>query len=136
MLDIVESNPFKYLCHLSLHINAGTDGEVKKYLCDVTTTLKKDYQLLRDKYNHLVSSMETESERMKETIELKNEELHQLRDQLHTQANSLSTKHFEDMTQEKEKLLRLQSELASKFEHERNDLERRHSIVSGNLEIF
>jgi spindle assembly abnormal protein 6 len=129
VLDIVESNPFKYLCHLSLHINAGTDGDVKKYLCDVTTSLKKDYQLLNDKYNHLVSTMEAESVRGKEQMETRNEEINQLRDQLHTQANSLSTKHFQDMTQEKEKLLKLQGELATKFEQERSDLERRHATV-------
>lgn len=128
-MDIVESNPFKYLCHLSLHINAGTDGEVKKYLCDVTSGLKKDYELLRDKYNHLMSSMESESARMKEQMDVKNGEIGHLRDQLHAQANSLSTKHFQDMTQEKEKLLKLQSELAAKFEYERSEMERRHSIV-------
>jgi len=128
-LDIVESNPFKYLCHLSLQINAGSDAEVKKYLCDVTTTLKKEHQLLREKYTHLMSTMEDETTRLKSQLELKGRELGEIRDQLHAQANSLSTKHFEDMTQEKEKLLRLQSDLASKFEVEKSELDRRHNQV-------
>jgi spindle assembly abnormal protein 6 len=128
-LDIVESNPFKYLCHLSLQINAGTDAEVKKYLCDVTTGLKKDGQLLREKYNHLASTMEDETTRLKAQLEQRASELGELRDQLHAQANSLSTKHFQDMTQEKEKLLKLQSELATKFEVEKSDLDRRHCQV-------
>ncbi|ODM96961.1 Spindle assembly abnormal protein 6 [Orchesella cincta] len=134
VLDIVESNPFKYLCHLSLQINPGTDTEVKKYLADVTTGLKKECGLWQEKYSHLSSAMETELTRVKGLLQLKNDELTKLRDDIHCQANSLSSKHFQDMTVEKEKLLKMQSDLASKFESERLEIDRRHSQAMSNLE--
>ncbi|CAL8094623.1 unnamed protein product [Orchesella dallaii] len=134
VLDIVESNPFKYLCHLSLQINPGTDTEVKKYLADVTTGLKKDCGLWQEKYSHLSSAMETELKRVNELLQQKNDELTKLRDDIHSQANSLSSKHFQDMTVEKEKLLKMQSDLASKFESERLEIDRRHSHAASNLE--
>lgn len=129
VLDIVESNPFKYLCHLSMIINPGTDTEVKKYLADVTSGLKKDCSLLNEKYSHLASTMEAEIIRLKKLLDQKNEELQQTREEMHSQASSLSQRHFQDLTGEKEKLLKLQSDLASKFESDRNETERRHAQV-------
>lgn len=129
MLDIVESNTFKYLCHLSLQINPGTDAEIKKYLADVTTHIKKEKALLEEKFSHMSSASDREIQHLKKLVGQKEEEVRQMREEMHSQASSLSNKHFQDMTSEKEKLLQMQSDLATKFESERHEIDRRHSQV-------
>lgn len=39
-LNIIETNPFKHLTHLSLRFVPGNDAEVKKYLADCLKKLK------------------------------------------------------------------------------------------------
>ena len=95
----------------------------------MTTSIKKDYTLLHEKYNHLATTMESEVERLKAMYDNKCIESNTLREEIHTQTSSLSTKHFQEMNQEKEKLLKLQSELVSKFDAERVEIENRHKAV-------
>lgn len=133
MLDIVESNPFKYLCHLSLQINPGSDAEVKKFLCDVTTSLKKDHVHLQEKYNHLASTMEAEIIRLKTLYETKCTEFDQLRDEVYSQKSSMTSKHFQELAEEKEKLMRLQSDMVTKFDQERTETEKQNKQVSSKL---
>lgn len=40
MLNVIETNPFKHLTHLSLKFIPGTDSDVKKYLADCLKQLK------------------------------------------------------------------------------------------------
>lgn len=40
MLNVVETNPFKHLTHLSLKFVPGSDTDVKKYLADCLKQLK------------------------------------------------------------------------------------------------
>ena len=40
VLDVVETNPFKHLIHLSLKFLPGNDEEIKKYLARCLKTLK------------------------------------------------------------------------------------------------
>lgn len=102
---------------------------MKKYLADVTNIMKKEKALLEEKFKHVSSASETEIVNLKKALSQKEEEIRQMRDDLHAQASSLSSKHFQDMTTEKEKLLKMQSDLAAKFEMERQEIDRRHSMV-------
>ena len=40
MLNVVETNPFKHLTHLSLKFVPGSDADVKKYLADCLKQFK------------------------------------------------------------------------------------------------
>ena len=40
MLNVVETNPFKHLTHLSLKFVPGSDSDVKKYLADCLKQFK------------------------------------------------------------------------------------------------
>ena len=40
ILNVIETNPFKHLTHLSLKFIPGTDSDVKKYLADCLKQLK------------------------------------------------------------------------------------------------
>jgi len=128
-LDIVESNPFKYLSHLSLLIQPGTDGDVKTYLSQVTNELKKENENLRTKFQHVHSSLESEVLKLKSQIDAKEIEINRLRDEMRNESAQNSEKYFRDLSIEKEKLLQFQSELSSKYEVEKLDLEKRHREV-------
>ena len=39
-MNLIETNPFKHLTHLSLKFLPGTDSDIKKYLADCLKTLK------------------------------------------------------------------------------------------------
>lgn len=39
-LNVIETNPFKHLTHLSLKFIPGTDSDIKKYLADCLKQLK------------------------------------------------------------------------------------------------
>lgn len=39
-LNIIETNPFKHLVHLSLKLREGNDSDVKKYLADCIKSVK------------------------------------------------------------------------------------------------
>lgn len=133
-MDIVESNPFKYLCHLSLKTSVGSDAEVKKYLCEVTSCLKKEIKLLQDKYSHLSSASSDEIDKLKNLLELKTEEINLMRNDMHAQTSSLVNKHFQEIAQEKEKILKIQSDISAKFETEKLEMEKRHGVTISNLE--
>lgn len=45
-LNIIEINPFKHLCHLSLCFMPGNDADVKKYLANCLKTIREDYSKL------------------------------------------------------------------------------------------
>lgn len=40
VLNVIETNPFKHLTHLSLKFFPGTDSDVKKYLADCLKQLR------------------------------------------------------------------------------------------------
>lgn len=43
MLEVVENNPFKLLCHVSLTFSMGNDSDVKAYLADCLNKLKDQH---------------------------------------------------------------------------------------------
>nr|XP_048707053.1 spindle assembly abnormal protein 6 homolog isoform X2 [Caretta caretta] len=48
-LNVVETNPFKHLTHLSLKLLAGSDSDIKKYLAICIKNLKMENSILEDK---------------------------------------------------------------------------------------
>jgi len=130
VLDIVESNPFKYLSHVSLSIQPGSDADVKSYLSQVTTELKKENEVLRVKFQHVNSSLESEMSKLKSQLELKDLEVSELREGLRNEAAVNSEKYFRELAAEKEKLLKFQSDMNSKAEEDKKNLETSHREVS------
>lgn len=42
-LEVVEINPFKHLCHLSLSFNPANDGDIKKHLGSCIMKLREEH---------------------------------------------------------------------------------------------
>ncbi|XP_041603310.1 spindle assembly abnormal protein 6 homolog isoform X2 [Vulpes lagopus] len=100
-LNVVETNPFKHLTHLSLKLLPGNDVEIKKFLAGCLKCSKEEklslMQSLDDVTRQLNFTQKTLSEKIQELDKLQNEWAS------HTAA--LSNKHSQELTNEKEKAL-------------------------------
>lgn len=53
VLNVIETNPFKHLTHLSLKFIPGTDSDVKKYLADCLKQLRVSTCCTHNEFNIL-----------------------------------------------------------------------------------
>ncbi|KAJ6658406.1 hypothetical protein lerEdw1_020110 [Lerista edwardsae] len=108
LLNVVETNPFKHLTHLSLKFIPGNDAEIKKFLA---TCLK---------------SMKSLSE--------KSRELDKLRNEWASNTASLNNKHTQELTNEREKALQAQAQYQQQNEQQKTDLESLHQKTVQQLQ--
>ncbi|KAG8455338.1 hypothetical protein GDO86_001512 [Hymenochirus boettgeri] len=133
-LNIIETNPFKHLIHLSLKLLAGNDGEVKKYLATCIKGLKMENYTLKEK---LQKSEEELSKRLSVTQQAlaeKCKELDKVRNEWSTQMSSLTSKHAQEIAVEREKVLQNQTQLQLQYEHQKKELESSSSRTVQHLE--
>jgi hypothetical protein len=57
ILEVVENNPFRLLCHVSLNFSMGNDSDVKAYLADCLTKLKDQHIKLSTIYEQTKSDL-------------------------------------------------------------------------------
>ncbi|XP_037355342.1 spindle assembly abnormal protein 6 homolog isoform X3 [Talpa occidentalis] len=121
-LNVVETNPFKHLTHLSLKLLPGNDVEIKKFLAGCLKCSKEEKlsltQSLDDVTRQLNFTQKTLSEKIQELDKLRNEWA------AHTAA--LSSKHSQELTSEKEKALQAQVQHQQQHEQQKKDLETLH----------
>ncbi|XP_077602171.1 spindle assembly abnormal protein 6 homolog isoform X2 [Crocuta crocuta] len=121
-LNVVETNPFKHLTHLSLKLLPGNDVEIKKFLASCLKSSKEEklslMQSLDDVTRQLNFTQKTLSEKIQELDKLQNEWAS------HTAA--LSNKHSQELTNEKEKALQVQVQYQQQHEQQKKDLEILH----------
>lgn len=67
VLNIVETNPFKHLIHLSLKFIPGQDSDIKKYLADCLKQLKETNELLHQRLEHTNEDL---TQRLQQTQEV------------------------------------------------------------------
>ncbi|KAF6075815.1 SAS-6 centriolar assembly protein [Phyllostomus discolor] len=122
LLNVVETNPFKHLTHLSLKLLPGNDVEIKKFLAGCLKCSKEEKlsltQSLEDVTRQLNFTQKTLSEKIQELDKLRNEWA------AHTAA--LSSKHSQELTSEKEKALQAQVLHQQQHEQQKKDLEALH----------
>ncbi|EHH14983.1 hypothetical protein EGK_01006 [Macaca mulatta] len=99
-LNVVETNPFKHLTHLSLKLLPGNDVEIKKFLAGCLKCSK--------------------------TLAEKNQELDKLRNEWASHTAALTNKHSQELTNEKEKALQAQVQYQRQHEQQKKDLEILH----------
>ncbi|MBZ3887075.1 Spindle assembly abnormal protein 6-like protein, partial [Sciurus carolinensis] len=99
-LNVIETNPFKHLTHLSLKLLPGNDVEIKKFLAGCLKCSK--------------------------TLSEKIQELDKLRNEWESHTASLTNKHSQELTNEKEKALQVQVQYQQQHEQQKKDLEILH----------
>lgn len=75
LLEIVETNPFKHLCHLSLRLTEGNETQVKKHLSAKLRQLKED----RENATRNIESLEQQIDQERKNSAQKAAELELLR---------------------------------------------------------
>ncbi|XP_078656679.1 spindle assembly abnormal protein 6 homolog [Branchiostoma floridae x Branchiostoma belcheri] len=133
-LNIVETNPFKHLTHLSLRFAPGNDTDVKKYLAVCLKNLKEERSSLQNKLESTEAELSQRLRNTQDALSAKSVELDKLKSELQTTTSSLTNKHVQEVTSEREKALKVQTDLQQQIEHTRRELEQTHRQASRQLE--
>ncbi|KAM5256595.1 spindle assembly abnormal protein 6 homolog [Ctenodactylus gundi] len=119
LLNVVETNPFKHLTHLSLKLLPGSDVEIKKFLAGCLKCSKEEKLLLTQSLDDVTRQLNL----TKKTLSEKIQELDKLRNEWASHAASLTNKHSQELAGEKEKALQAQVQYQQQHEQQKKDLE-------------
>ncbi|XP_052774832.1 spindle assembly abnormal protein 6 homolog [Mya arenaria] len=133
-LNIIETNPFKHLNHLSLKFVPGSDSDVKKYLADCLKQLKDINSLLQQRLEHTDADLNHRLKQTQETLNSKTIELDNLKAEWTAKLNDQMARHKQELATEKERAFQLQSSSQTKQNQDRRELEQTHSKVLQQLE--
>lgn len=100
-LNVVETNPFKHLTHLSLKLLPGNDVEIKKFLAGCLKCSKEEKLSLMQSLDDATRQLDF----TQKTLAEKNQELDKLRNEWASHTAALTNKHSQELTNEKEKAL-------------------------------
>ncbi|XP_069128763.1 spindle assembly abnormal protein 6 homolog [Argopecten irradians] len=134
MLNVIETNPFKHLTHLSLKFFPGTDSDVKKYLADCLKQLRDTNALLQQRLEHTDADLNHKLQHTQETLSSKSIELEHLKAEWTAKLTDLAARHKHEMATEKEKALQMQSSYQQKQERDRKDMEQAHMKIMKQME--
>ncbi|XP_066503824.1 spindle assembly abnormal protein 6 homolog [Hoplias malabaricus] len=134
-LNIVETNAFKHLTHLSLKLLPGSDVELKKYLATCLATVKEEKQQLQQRLRKTEEDLSRQLSYAQQTLSEKSRELDKLRSEWTSQTTSLSDRHTQDLTAEREKALEIQTRLQMQNDELRRELEATHQRSTQQLQI-
>ncbi|XP_046374795.2 spindle assembly abnormal protein 6 homolog [Haliotis rufescens] len=134
MLNIVETNPFKHLTHLSLKFIPGQDADVKKYLADCLKQLKETNGLLQQRLEHTHGDLSQRLQATQESLASKSLELESLKTEWTSRLSEVTSRHKEEMASEKERSLQIQGGLQQRFDRERKELEQAHAKIVKQLD--
>ncbi|XP_042605870.1 spindle assembly abnormal protein 6 homolog isoform X2 [Cyprinus carpio] len=133
-LNIVETNAFKHLTHLSLKLLPGSDADIKKYLATCLSTVKEEKQQLDQKLRKTEEDLTRQLNYAQQTLSEKSRELDKLRSEWTSQTTSLSSRHMHDLSAEREKALETQARLQQQNEQLRQELESSHHRSTQQLQ--
>ena len=122
-LNVIEINPFKHLCHLSLNFMPGNDADVKKYLATCLQTLRDDYAKLSRTHEETKQALTQKLDATVESLNKKSVEYEKLRLDLESQSERMQTKHMQELNFERDKSMQTQYAAQQKFEKEKKEFE-------------
>ncbi|XP_044876110.1 spindle assembly abnormal protein 6 homolog isoform X3 [Mauremys mutica] len=122
-LNVVETNPFKHLTHLSLKLLAGSDSDIKKYLAICIKNLKMENSMLEDKLHRSEEGLSKRLTVTQQALAEKSKELDKLQNEWTSQTTSLTNKYSQEITAEKEKVLRVQTQYQLQHEQQKKEME-------------
>ncbi|KAH9499901.1 Spindle assembly abnormal protein 6 [Bulinus truncatus] len=133
-MNIVETNPFRHLNHLSLRFFPGSDSDIKSHLASCLKQLKETNSLLQQKLEHTSQDLSSKLQSTEEVLSAKHTELESLKLEWSSRIADITSKHKEDMALEKEKSIQFQSSLQVRYDRERRELEQSHTKLVKQLE--
>ncbi|XP_066480150.1 spindle assembly abnormal protein 6 homolog isoform X3 [Tiliqua scincoides] len=134
LLNVVETNPFKHLTHLSLKFLPGNDVEVKKFLATCLKCVKEEKLLLEQKLRKTEEDLTIQLSYTQQSLSEKSRELDKLRNEWASNTASLNNKHTQELTNEREKALKAQAQYQQQNEQQKKDLESLHQKTVQQLQ--
>lgn len=125
-LNIIETNQFKHLTHLSLKFLPGTDSDIKRYLAECLKTMKVQNETMVQRSEHTEADLSTQLRQAREALNSRTVELNSIKGDWTTRINELNNLHGQEMNIERDKKIQMQANLQQKFEKERKELEQGH----------
>ncbi|KAM6262102.1 spindle assembly abnormal protein 6 homolog isoform 1-T1 [Porphyrio hochstetteri] len=125
-LNVVETNPFKHLTHLSLKFLPGNDAEIKKFLASCLKCLKEDKMMLEEKLRKTEEDLTRQLSYTQQSLSDKSRELDKLKSEWTTYTTALTNKHTQELTSEKERALQAQAQYQQQHEQQKKELENLH----------
>nr|XP_020644306.1 spindle assembly abnormal protein 6 homolog isoform X3 [Pogona vitticeps] len=133
-LNVIETNPFKHLTHLSLKFLPGNDAEIKKFLGACLKCVKEEKLLLEEKLSKTEENLTRQLSYTQQSLSEKSKELDRLRSEWTSKTASLTNKHNQELTNEKEKALQTQAQYQQQYEQQKKDLESLHQKTVQQLQ--
>ncbi|XP_069718303.1 spindle assembly abnormal protein 6 homolog [Phaenicophaeus curvirostris] len=125
-LNVVETNAFKHLTHLSLKFLPGNDAEIKKFLATCLKCLKEDKMMLEGKLRKTEEDLTRQLSYAQQSLSEKSRELDKLKSEWTSYTTTLTNKHTQELTNEKEKALQAQAQYQQQHEQQKKELENLH----------
>ncbi|XP_056384060.1 spindle assembly abnormal protein 6 homolog [Hyla sarda] len=122
-LDVVETNPFKHLTHLSLRLLPANDVEVKTYLATCLKCIKEERMMLQHKLKKTEDDLTRQLISAQQSLSEKSIELEKLRSDSAAKITSLRGQHTAELTREKEKAQQAYAQLLQQNEQQRKEFE-------------
>ncbi|XP_018114129.1 spindle assembly abnormal protein 6 homolog isoform X2 [Xenopus laevis] len=125
-LDVIETNPFKLLTHLSLRLLPANDLEIKSYLAACLRSIKDEKNILQQTLNKTVEDLNQKLLSTQQSLSEKSLELDRVKSERSLQVTALTNQHTAELANEKEQAQKAHAHLLQQYEQQRKDLESSH----------
>ncbi|XP_053325310.1 spindle assembly abnormal protein 6 homolog [Spea bombifrons] len=132
-LDIIETNPFKHLTHLSLRLLPASDLEIKSYLANCLRCIKEEKHLLQQTLKKTEEDLSRQLTFTQQSLSEKCLELERIKSESSAMATALTSKHSVELASEKENAQKTRTQLVQQYEQQRKELE---SSLQKNTEMM
>lgn len=122
-LNVIEINPFKHLCHLSLQFAPGNDADVKKYLAECLRTLRDQHAKLSSLHTDTKSSLSAQLDSTQQALSARTIEVDKMRVELDAQSEKLAVRHQQELQFERDKQMQTQYALSAQHDKKRKEAE-------------
>lgn len=134
ILEIVEINPFKHLCHLSLCFSPGNDNDVKKYLASCLVKMREDYGKLFSLHEDTKLQFNNKLDNSQKSLTQKLNEIERLKVDFDANTERLVAKHEQELTFERERSAQSQFSMQQRHEKEKREWEASSSKALKQME--
>ncbi|RKP21144.1 hypothetical protein ROZALSC1DRAFT_27429 [Rozella allomycis CSF55] len=133
-LNIIETNSFKHITHLSLKLVQGNDTAIKNYLASLTKFYKEQSKTVSSQLNMTQSSLSEQLKFTQGQNESLRKELESVKSELSNSVNQLKIFHGEEINKEREKSLRALQDVQNRLESDKKLMQERWDLQCGKLE--
>lgn len=122
-LDVVETNSFKHLTHLSLRFQPANDVEVKTYLATCLRCIKEEKCVLQQALKKTEDDLNRQLVCAQQALSDKISELEKLKNDSSLKISELHSQHTTEITSEKEKAHQAYTQLLQQYEQQRREFD-------------